>query len=43
MGAGITEVALIDSRGSRVGMFWKMYCAVLETRFRGGEATDRCV
>jgi hypothetical protein len=43
MGAGITEVALIDSRGSRVGMFRKIYCPVLETRFRGGEATDRCV
>lgn len=43
MSAGITEVALIDSRGSRVGMFRKIYCPVLETRFRGGEATDQCV
>lgn len=31
-GAGITEVALIDSRGSRDGMFSKMDCPVLETR-----------
>lgn len=35
VGAGITEVALIDSRGSRVGMFSKIYCPVLETRLRG--------
>jgi hypothetical protein len=34
MGAGITEVVLIDSRGSRVGMFSKIYCPVLETRLR---------
>jgi len=40
MGAGITEVAFIDSRGSRVGMFSKIYCPVLETRFEGGETTD---
>lgn len=33
--AGITEVAFIDSRGSRVGMFSKIYCPVLETRLRG--------
>ena len=32
MDAGITEVAFIDSRGSRVGMFSKIYCPVLETR-----------
>ena len=32
-GAGITEVAHVDSRGSRVGMLWKIYCPVLETRF----------
>lgn len=38
--AGITEVALIDSRGSRVGMYLKIYCPVLETRCGGGEATD---
>jgi hypothetical protein len=43
VGAGITEVARIDSRGSRVGMFLKIDCPVLETRVRGGEATDRCV
>jgi hypothetical protein len=30
--AGITEVASIDSRGSRDGMFLKTYCPVLETR-----------
>ena len=35
MGAGITEVALIDSRGSRGGMFSKIYCPVLEARLRG--------
>lgn len=40
MGAGITEVALIDSRGSRDGMLLKIYCPVLETRYGGGEATD---
>lgn len=34
-GAGIPEVALIDSRGSRDGMFWKIDCPVLETRLRG--------
>ena len=32
VGAGITEVAPIDSRGSKVGMFSKIYCPVLETR-----------
>ena len=40
MGAGITEVASIDSRGSKVGMFSKIYCPVLETRYGGGEAID---
>ena len=35
MGAGITEVALIDSRGSRGGMFSKIYCPVLEARLWG--------
>ena len=35
MGAGITEVAPVDSRGSRDGMLWKIYCPVLETRLRG--------
>lgn len=32
MRAGITEVARIDSRGSRGGMFSKIDCPVLETR-----------
>ena len=35
MGAEITEVAPIDSLGSRVDMFSKTYCPVLETRLRG--------
>jgi hypothetical protein len=35
MDSGITEVVSIDSRGSRVGMFSKTYCPVLETRLRG--------
>ena len=35
VGAGITEVASIDSRGSRGGMFSKIYCPVLETHHRG--------
>ena len=43
MGAEITEVASIDSRGSRVGMFSKIYCPVLETRSGGGETTNCCV
>ncbi|MDO8369339.1 MAG: hypothetical protein Q7S71_01255 [Candidatus Nitrotoga sp.] len=43
MDAEITEVAFIDSRGSRVGMFSKIYCPVLETRCGGGEAIDCCV
>ena len=43
MSAGITEVARIISRGSRVGMFSKIYCPVLEARCGGGEATDRGV
>ena len=33
--AEITEVAAIDSRGSRAGMLSKIYCPVLETRLRG--------
>ena len=37
--AGITEVASIDSRGSRDGMLSRIYCPVLETRCGGGEAT----
>lgn len=35
MDAEITEVAAIDSRGSKVGMFSKIYRPVLETRLRG--------
>jgi hypothetical protein len=34
-GAGITEVALIDSRGSRDGMYSQIYCPVLEARLWG--------
>ena len=42
--AGITEVASIDSRGSRVGMFSKMDCPVLETRMRGwGDHRPMCI
>ena len=33
MDAEITEVASIDSRGSRVGMYSKIYCPVLENYF----------
>ena len=40
MSAGITEVARIDSRGSRGGMLWRIYRAARETRYGGGEATD---
>jgi len=40
MDAEITEVASIDFRGSRDGMFSKIYCPVLETRCGGGEAID---
>jgi len=43
MGAGITEVASIFFRGSRVGMYSKIYCPVLETRCGGGEAIGCCV
>ncbi len=43
MDAEITEVAFIDFRGSRVGMFLKIYCPVLETRYGGGEAINCCV
>ena len=35
-----TEVAHVDSRGSKDGMLWKIYCPVLETRFGGGETID---
>jgi len=35
MDAGTTEVASIDSRGSRVGMFPKIDCPVLEIHSRG--------
>jgi hypothetical protein len=41
--AETTEVVRVISRGSRVGMFPRIYCPVLETRLGGGEATDRCV
>ena len=34
-GAGRTEVAFLDSRGSRVGMFSQMGCPVLEIQPRG--------
>lgn len=40
MDAETTEVASIISRGSRVGMFSKIYCPVLETRCGGGETID---
>ncbi len=43
MDTGITEVAFVDSRGSRVGMFLKIYYPVLETRYGGGEAIDCAV
>jgi hypothetical protein len=33
--AGTTEVACVDSRGSKDGMLWKMHCPVLETRCAG--------
>ena len=35
MSAGITEVALVVSRSSRVGMIQQTNCPVLETRIRG--------
>jgi hypothetical protein len=35
MDAGTTEVAAIDSRGSKDGMYSKTYCPVLETRLWG--------
>ena len=41
--AETTDVASIDSRGSRVGMYSKIYCPVLETRYGGGETIDWCV
>ena len=40
MDAEITEVASIDFRGSRVGMFLKIDCPVLEARYGGGKAID---
>jgi len=40
MDAEITGVASIFFRGSRGGMYSKIYCPVLETRCGGGEATD---
>ena len=42
--AGITEVAFLDSRGSRVGMLSKIYYPVLETRLWGwGDHQPRCI
>ena len=42
--ARITEVAHVDSRGSRVGMLSKIYCPVLETRFgRWGDHRPLCI
>jgi hypothetical protein len=43
MDTEITEVVSVDFRGSRVGMFLKIHCPVLETRCGGGEAIDYCV
>jgi hypothetical protein len=40
MNAGITEVARIDSRGSRGGMLWRKYRAARETRYGGRETAD---
>ena len=40
MGDEITEVSPIDFRGSRDGMFSKIYCPWLPTRCGGGEAID---
>ena len=40
MDAGITGVASIFFRGSRVGMYSKIYYPVLEARYGGGEAID---
>ena len=40
MGVEITEVASIDFRGSRVGIFPKIDCPVLETQCGVGKATD---
>ena len=40
MGAEITEVVPIDSRGSRDGMLWRIDRAARETRCGGGEAID---
>ena len=43
MCAETTEVVHIFSRGSRDGMFSKIYCPVLETRYGGGETIGWCV
>jgi hypothetical protein len=40
MDAEITGMVSIFFRGSRVGMFSKIYCPVLETRCGGWEAID---
>ena len=34
-GAVRTEMAPVDSQGSKDGMPWKIYCPVLETHLRG--------
>ena len=39
----ITELARIDSRGSKGGMLRKTSSPVLETRYGGGEAIGWCV
>ena len=42
--ARITEVAHVDSRGSRAGMLSKIYCPLLETRFGGwGDHRPLCI
>ena len=44
MDARITEVAFIDSRGSKVGMYSKIDCPVLETRLWGwGDHRPLCI
>ena len=43
MAVEITEVTVINSRGNRDGMFLKIDCPVLETRFGCGETINRAV
>ena len=40
MRAETTDGVRVISRGSKDGMFSKIYCPVLETRFGGEETTD---